>query len=442
MVNVVTAANGPSAYQALLVKVQGIVSARDLEVVGEEAELRRIAETETDRFQRETTIGAARFEAFTRPAEIVERLVKDIAGVGAEIDALLADPEVEEIYGVDGELTARTASGETIAPSAPVAATTVLHTVQRLVGAAGEQLDASHPRADGVRVFLPNGRQGRLTASIPPRIDGTVSFTLRIPQRRHVTLGDLVRLGSLSDPAARFLEVLMLVPRLKLLVVGPPGAGKTTLIEECLRAVPARRRVIVAEENRELTAPLLNGEYWATSPVEDLADLIRSARVASPSLIVLGELKGAEAWDLVLASNLGAGVIAAVHADTASLGFDALATAASAAVPAMSSAQIREHFARSFDVVVYVDLDDADGERTLRQVTEIAVVPPQMSAGGVAVTPIFSRDDIGQMMELRSTDLGPLLERKCNRVLRRSGAAIADVLAGSGGTPVAGGTPR
>lgn len=441
MVNGVTVANGPSAYQALLAKVQGIVSVRDLEVTAEEAELRRIAETETDRFQRETTIGAARFEAFTRPAEIVERLIKDIAGVGAEIDALLADPEVEEIYGVDGELTARTASGETIAPSAPVAATTVLHTVQRLVGAAGEQLDASHPRADGVRVFLPNGRQGRLTASIPPRIDGTVSFTLRIPQRRHVTLGDLVRLGSLSDPAAHFLEVLMLVPRLKLLVVGPPGAGKTTLIEACLRAVPARRRVIVAEENRELTAPLLNGEYWATSPVEDLADLIRSARVASPSLIVLGELKGAEAWDLVLASNLGAGVIAAVHADSASLGFDALATAASAAVPAMSSAQIREHFARSFDVVVYVDLDD-DGERTLRQVTEIAVIPPQMSAGGVAVTPIFSRDDIGQTMELRSTDLGPLLERKCNRVLRRSGATIADVLAGSGGTPVAGGTPR
>ena len=186
----------------------------------------------------------------------------------------------------------------------------------------------------------------------------------------------------------------------------------------------------MAEENRELSAPLLNGEYWATSKVEDLTDLIRSARVASPALIVLGELKGAEAWDLVLAGNLGTGVIAAVHADSATLGFDALATAASLAVPAMGADRIRDQFARIFDVVVFVDVDDTDDEKTVRQITEISIVPPQLSTGGVAVTPIFARADIGEAMELRSADLGPLLERKCNRVLRPARVTIADVLNG------------
>lgn len=420
-----------TAYQALLAKVHGIIAARDLDVAVDGVEVRRVAETETERFQRDCTIGAARFEPFADPADVVARLVRDVEGVGAELEDLLADPEVEEVYGVDGELTYRTVTGETIAVATPLSATAVLRTVERLVVSAGEQLDASHPRADGVRVFLPGSRQGRLTASIPPRVDGTVSFTLRLPQKRHTTLEDLVGFGSLTPAAAGFLAVLMRVPRLKLLVVGPPGSGKTTLIEACLRAVSPRRRTIVAEENRELSAPLLNGEYWATSKVEDLADLIRSARVASPALIVLGELKGAEAWDLVLAGNLGTGVVAAVHADSAALGFDALATAASLAVPAMGADRVREHFARIFDVVVFCDLDDADSGKTLRQVTEISVVPPQLSAGGVAVTPIFARDDIGEAMQLRSSDLPALLERKCNRVLAPRGATIGEVLVGT-----------
>jgi len=135
----------------------------------------------------------------------VARLVRDVEGVGAEIEELIRDGDVEEIYGVDGELTYRTVTGETIAVSTPVSSVAVLHTVQRLVVSAGEQLDASHPRADGVRVFLPGGRQGRLTASIPPRVDGTVAFTLRLPQKRHTTLEDLVGFGSLSAAAARFL---------------------------------------------------------------------------------------------------------------------------------------------------------------------------------------------------------------------------------------------
>ena len=233
-----------------------------------------------------------------------------------------------------------------------------------MIAAAAESMDASHPKVDGVRVVLPSGRQARLSVSIPPRIDGTVSFSLRVPQKRNTTLSDLVSFGSMTSAAATCLEIFMKIRRTRVLVAGPPGAGKTTLIEALLRAVPARRRVICAEEQRELNAPLLNGEYWQSSKVETLTDLIRSARVASPELIVLGELKGAEAWELLMAGTLGVGVVAAVHAEDTSGAFEALAVCATKAVPATPFVELEARFAAMFDVVVYCDVDDSGDDRS------------------------------------------------------------------------------
>lgn len=419
-----------SAYEALRERLHTLVAARDLDVTSDDGDIRKLVEAELERFQRDAMRGAGGFEPFARPDDIMSRLIRDLEGLGTQIEELIADPDVEEIYGIDGELTYRTVAGDTRAVEPPLPPAAVFNVVQRWVAGAGEQLDGSHPKVDGIRVTLPGPRQARLQASIPPRIDGTIAFTLRLPQKRNTTLDDLIVFDSLSAPAAAFLAVLMLAARVKVLVVGPPGAGKTTVIEALLRSVPAWRRTIVAEENRELSAPLLNGEYWQTSKVETLYDLIRSARVASPDLIVLGELKGTEAWELAMAANLGTGCVAAVHADTCSEAFDALAVAASAAVPSMGRSELRSLFAEMFDVVIFTDKDDS-GHQTLRQVTEIAVVPPQLGSGGIAVNPIFARSEIGAAMELVSTAVGDHLERKCNRALRRTRLRLHDVLTGS-----------
>ncbi len=159
--------------------------------------------------------------------------------------------------------------------------------------------------------------------------------------------------------------------------------------------------------------PLLNGEYWATSKVETLDILLRSARVGSPELLCLGELKGREAWDLVLAGNLGTGLLAAVHADSVPLGFESLATAAAPAVPAMSPDNIRDKFARTFEVAVFVDMATVAG-RAVRKVTEISVVPPAVGGGGGGHPDLFA-DDLDGELELRTTSLTPQLARRCDR---------------------------
>jgi pilus assembly protein CpaF len=420
---------GASAYEAVFSRIQGLIVTRDLDVLSDDDEVRRIVETEIERFQRSSASGAEVGEAFANPDDVRSRMVSDLGGFSA-LGELIVDPDVEEVYGSDGDLIYRATNGETRAVATPANPTAVLNLLQRLVAAAGEQLDASHPKVHGIRVMLPNGRPGRLTASIPPRVEGVVSFTLRIPQKRHATLEDLVVFGSLTAAAARFLTVLMWALRVKVLVAGPPNSGKTTMCDGLLRAVPARRKTIVAEENRELTAPLLKGEYWQTSRVESLRDLLRSARVASPDLLVLGELKGEEAWELAMAANIGCGVVAAVHADSASMAFESLAVAANPAVPAMRSDELRTLFYRMFDVVVFLDMDD-DGDQALRQVTEISVVPPQQSSLAVALTPIFARADIGEPMELVNSSLGDELTRKCNRVLRRHKTTITEILQGA-----------
>ncbi|MGH9104608.1 MAG: ATPase, T2SS/T4P/T4SS family [Acidimicrobiales bacterium] len=425
--------SGATAYEELRSRVLARVASRDLDVGADPGSARQMVETETERFQRELMRGSfAGLQPFADPPDVVQRLMLELNGIGAQLDQLVSDSRVEEIYGSDGEITARLIGGETRCIDVPVPPEAVLSVLQRLVAAAGESIDASHPKADGIRVVLPSGHPARLSVSIPPRIDGAVSFSLRVPRRRNTTLADLVSFGSLSPEAASFLEVLMRIRRVRMLVAGPPGAGKTTLIEALLRAVPAGRRVICAEEQRELNAPLLNGEYWQSSKVENLAELIRSARVGSPELIVLGELKGPEAWELLMAGTLGVGVVAAVHAEDSAGAFGALAVCATKAVPATPFSELEARFAAMFDLVVYCDMDDA-GEVVQRQVSEISIVPPQLSTanGGVAVTPIFARGDIGEPMELCSGAVGERLERRCNRLLARYGLDLAEVLKGA-----------
>ena len=161
-----------TAFDELRARVLNQVAARDLDVAADPVAARRLVESQTERFQRELMRGSLNgLQPFSDPADVVERLMRELDGIGAQLDQLVADPRVEEIFGADGEITARLVGGETRYSEVPAQPEAVLAVLQRLEASAGENLDASHPKVDGTRVLLPSGRQARLSVSVPPRSD-------------------------------------------------------------------------------------------------------------------------------------------------------------------------------------------------------------------------------------------------------------------------------
>ena len=147
-------------------------------------------------------------------------------------------------------------------------------------------------------------------------------------------LDELVRRESLSRPAAAFLGALMQM-RSRIVVSGEPGAGKTTLLGALLAAGPAHHCVRSCEEIRELAIPLVHGAYYEVRPPAldgtgeiALRDLVKFVLAMRPDRIVVGEVRGAEAFELTRAINAGCGFLCTVHANSAAESLEALVNAA------------------------------------------------------------------------------------------------------------------
>ena len=189
--------------------------------------------------------------------------------------------------------------------------------------------------------------------------------------------------------------------RSRIAVSGEPGAGKTTLLAALLAAAPASHCVRACEEIRELAVPITHGSYYEVRPPAldgtgeiTLRDLVKFVLAMRPDRIVVGEVRGAEAFELSRAVNAGCGFLCTVHANSASEALDALVNAALMAGENVTERIVRKVFSESLDVVVHLDRDDttsgdADGIR--RHVIEIAAVVPALR-DDFTVEPLFVRD--------------------------------------------------
>ena len=152
----------------------GLVAARDLDVAEEGAFVRQVIEAETERFQRELMRGSFDdLHPFANPPDVVGRLVQELTGIGAQLDQLVADPNVEEIYGVDGEMTIRMAGGETICSQNPAQPQAVLAVLQRLITNSGENIDCLAPQRSMVFGSCAEGAPG--AARQPPSHRGSMA---------------------------------------------------------------------------------------------------------------------------------------------------------------------------------------------------------------------------------------------------------------------------
>ncbi len=336
--------------------------------------------------------GSARLLGPRALASTVAAVCDEVVGAGP-LQPLLEDPQVSDVL-VNGphDVWVERAGALVRVPVDLGDATGVRSLAVRLAAVAGQRLDDACPAVDG---RLPDGT--RLHALLPPLAGNCTVLSLRVPRARPFTLAELVETGTVAPALAPVLGALV-ARRANLLVTGPTGVGKTTLLAALLGEVPPDQRIVVVEEARELsiTHPHVVHLASRTANVEGagtvgLTALVRHALRMRPDRIVLGECRGPEVREVLAALNTGhEGGCATLHANAAAdvparlealgalAGMDRGTVAAQAASALDAVVHLRRSSGRRYVAEVGVVGRAADGALTV----EVAVA---VDTSGTAV---------------------------------------------------------
>jgi pilus assembly protein CpaF len=249
----------------------------------------------------------------------------------------------------------------------------VLNIAQRIAGGIGRRIDESSPMVDA---RLPDG--SRVNIVVPPlSLDGTC-ISIRKFARRRIELSTLVGYRSLSEPMAKALEIFSRA-RLNVIISGGTGSGKTTLLNAMSRMIDAGERIVTIEDAAELQLQQPHVVRLETRPPNleghgQIAqrDLVRNALRMRPDRIIIGEVRGAEAFDMLQAMNTGHdGSMSTVHANNTR---DALARIENMVMMGSVSLPpraIRQQIASAVHVIVQVQRM-RDGVRRVTQGSELS----------------------------------------------------------------------
>lgn len=358
--------------------------------------VRDLLEETVREYQNRAHLGDGR--SLADPKATVDRLVRSVTGRNPLRD-LIERADVEEVF-VEGEKVAYLEAGGMLRSSpVPTSEAENRLTIEQLIAETDRRLDASNPVAQA-RIL---GGKARLTVVIPP-VGDRLSATIRRYALRRQTLETLTELGSLTTPAASFLSAAMRASA-SVIVSGPPGAGKTSFLSALISAVPIDHCIRACEEVRELHVPLVHGSYYEARPPSldgsgeiSLRDLVKVTLAMRPDLIVVGEVRGAEAFELTRAVNAGCGLACTIHANSASDALEALVNAALMAGENVPERVVRKVFSSSIDLVVHLDRKtDASRGVIQRQTMEIRALMPALHEDFTS-EPIFVRESVGAPM--------------------------------------------
>ncbi|MGH2770451.1 MAG: CpaF family protein [Actinomycetota bacterium] len=385
------------AYTAIRSTVLDRIEEYRLDPATDASKVRELAVEAVEQYQRTAHCGGPM--ALADPGAMVARVCQAITEFGP-LSELFARSDIEEIFIEGDRVLYIDRGGRLRGLASPTTESENRQVIDQLLSCTQRHLDAKSPLVQA-RVL---GGAARLSAAIPP-ISDQLSATLRKYTLRRETLAYLVEKESLPVAAASFLWAVMQA-RSSVLVSGPPGAGKTSLLSSLISAVPTNYCIRCCEEIRELSAPVTHGSYYeARLPSLDgtgevaLRSLVRFVLSMRPDLIVVGEVRGSEAFELTRAVNAGCGFLCTVHANSAREALTALVNAAIMAGENVSESIVRKVFSTTIDFVVHLDRDDANRvapeEDLRRQVMEIIVVVPSM-ADDFTTEPIFVRETLGR----------------------------------------------
>jgi pilus assembly protein CpaF len=269
----------------------------------------------------------------------------------------------------------------------------LLNICQRIVSQVGRRVDESSPICDA---RLPDG--SRVNAIVPPlAIDGP-ALTIRKFKKDKLTLEQLVKYGTISPEGAEILKIIGR-SRVNTLISGGTGSGKTTLLNCLTRYIDPDERIVTCEDAAELQLqqphvvrletrpPNLEGEGQIT-----MRDLVRNCLRMRPERIIVGEVRGPEAFDLLQAMNTGHdGSMGTLHANTPREALSRLESMITMGGYSLPSRTIREMICASVDVVIQA-ARLRDGSRRITHVTEVVGLE-----GDVIITQdIFLYDLLGE----------------------------------------------
>ena len=273
--------------------------------------------------------------------------------------------------------------------------------VNNIAQSVGRRINADEPRLDA---RLPNGY--RIHAVIPPCARNGTTVAIRKFSKVSITFKDYVNWGAITVDAAQFLDVAMKLGK-NILVSGGTGSGKTTLLGVLCSRIPKGQRIIVIEDATELDVEYEHVVSFETKNADEqglgevnIRDLLKSALRLRPDRIIVGEVRGGEAVELIQAMNTGhKGCLGTVHANTA---FDALIrleALAQGGDAAISEKALRLQIASAIHLVVQISRF-SDGSRRIQSIDEVRGFHED---GSYKVVPIY------KMSRLKKTVEGRLL---------------------------------
>jgi pilus assembly protein CpaF len=326
---------------------------------------------------REEALAVLREQRAVLPVRELSRLVNEVSdevvGLGP-IEFLLKDPEVSEVMvnGADDVYVERKGRVERVERGLFEGEEAVYHLIERVVGPLGLRVDESSPYVDA---RLPEG--SRFHAVVPPlSLCGPV-VTVRKFGIAQLSPGDLVSLGTATEPMIRLLAEAV-QSRSNLLVSGGASCGKTTLLGVLSSFIPSDERIITIEDAAELRLaqphvvrlearpPNVEGRGAVT-----VRDLVRNALRMRPDRIIVGEVRGGEALDMLQAMNTGhEGSMSTAHANSAEELITRLETMALMSDVDLPAAHVREQIAATIDLVVHMTRL-RDGRRVVSHVASV-----------------------------------------------------------------------
>jgi len=304
--------------------------------------------------------------------ELAEQLVHDIVGLGP-LEPLLADDTINDIMVNGPEKIFIEQRGKVHRSTARFRDTGHLINVsQRIAAGVGRRIDEASPMVDA---RLQDG--SRVNIVFPPlALDGPY-LSIRKFGKKVMDFGQLVDFGALTPQVARILALASRA-RLNIIISGGTGSGKTTLMNALSRLIDAGERVVTVEDAAELQLQQPHVVRLETRPTSlegrgevNQRDLVRNALRMRPDRIIIGEVRGSEAFDMLQAMNTGHdGSMSTIHANTTRDALARIENMVQMGSMGLPSQAIRSQIVSSVDLLIQIERH-RDGGRRITQVTEV-----------------------------------------------------------------------